>query len=106
MINKLGIVFYAHRMYIVAILMLGLGLTGCTAPYGVTRVSPQDSYNLSVENALGTNKISVTTKDVLPIKALISKGWNRSSSSAPNIPARTTLLSLRKFAGFCYNMSA
>lgn len=65
MIKKLNLVFYAHRMYVVTMLMLGLSLAGCAAPYGVTRVSPQDSYNLSVENVLGTGKISVTTKDVL-----------------------------------------
>ncbi len=52
-------------MYLTAILMVGLSLAGCAAPYGVTKVSPQDSYNLSVENVLGADKLSDSTKVVL-----------------------------------------
>ena len=52
-------------MRIIAMLMVGLSLAGCAAPYGVTRVSPQDSYNISVENVLGAGKISDSTKVVL-----------------------------------------
>ena len=52
-------------MYIVAILLLGCTLAGCAAPYGVTRVSPQDSYNHSMVNALGSKELSDSTKVVL-----------------------------------------
>ena len=57
--------FSTHRLYTAILLLLGLGMAGCTAPYGLTRVSPQDSYNLSVENVLGADKISDSTKSVL-----------------------------------------
>ena len=48
-----------------ATLLLSLILSGCTAPIGVTLLSPQDSYQHSVENVLGTGKLSDSTKAVL-----------------------------------------
>ncbi len=40
-------------------------LSGCAAPIGVTKLSPQDSYLQSVENVLGTGKLSGSTQTVL-----------------------------------------
>jgi hypothetical protein len=48
-----------------ATLLLSLILSGCAAPIGVTLLSPQDSYQHSVENVLGTGKVSDSTKAVL-----------------------------------------
>jgi pimeloyl-ACP methyl ester carboxylesterase len=46
-------------------LLLGVVLAGCAAPVGVDYVSPRESYNLIVENALGAGKLSTHTKTVL-----------------------------------------
>ena len=46
-------------------LLLILVLSGCAGPIGVSRVSPQNSYTLSTDNALGAEKISDNTKAVL-----------------------------------------
>lgn len=50
---------------VVAILLAIMVLSGCAGPIGVTRVSPQDSYNISTDNALGAGKMSESTKAVL-----------------------------------------
>jgi len=46
-------------------LLLGTLLGGCAAPIGVSTVSPQESYTLRTENALGAGKVSTRTKSVL-----------------------------------------
>lgn len=51
--------------HLVFCLLLGVLLSGCAAPVGVNLVSPQDSYNLRTENALGAGKMSTRTKTVL-----------------------------------------
>ena len=65
MIHKANRYSLAQCVYIIAILLFGLGLAGCAAPYGVTRVSPQDSYNHSIVNALGSKELSDSSKVVL-----------------------------------------
>ena len=50
---------------VIAILLAIMVLSGCAGPIGVTRVSPQDSYNISTDNALGAGKMSESTKAVL-----------------------------------------
>jgi hypothetical protein len=40
-------------------------LSGCAGPIGVTRVSPQESYNLNTENSLGDGIISDSSKAIL-----------------------------------------
>jgi len=50
---------------VLAILLAIMVLSGCAGPIGVTRVSPQDSYNISTDNALGAGKPSESTKAVL-----------------------------------------
>ncbi|HBG21246.1 MAG TPA: hypothetical protein DDY32_18760 [Desulfobulbaceae bacterium] len=48
-----------------AIVLVIITLSACAGPIGVTRVSPQDSYNISTDNALGAAKMSESTKAVL-----------------------------------------
>ena len=50
---------------ILSALLLGVILSGCATPIGVTLLSPQDSYRHSVENVLATGKLSDSTKAVL-----------------------------------------
>jgi len=40
-------------------------LSGCASPMGVTRVTPQESYNLKTENSLGDGIISDSSKTIL-----------------------------------------
>lgn len=47
------------------ILLVPLMLSGCANPIGVTRVSPQESYNQSTASALGTDRLSESSKAVL-----------------------------------------
>jgi pimeloyl-ACP methyl ester carboxylesterase len=47
------------------LLLLSLVLSGCSVPIGVTTVSPQDSYNLRHDNAMGKGRASDDIKTVL-----------------------------------------
>lgn len=51
--------------YMIVCLLLGTLLGGCAAPIGVSTVSPQESYTLRTENAVGAGKVSTRTKSVL-----------------------------------------
>jgi pimeloyl-ACP methyl ester carboxylesterase len=51
--------------FFLGLLLLTFVLSGCAVPIGVTKVSPQDSYNIRNDNALGAGKTSDTIKAVL-----------------------------------------
>jgi pimeloyl-ACP methyl ester carboxylesterase len=51
--------------HILTFLLVASVLSGCAGPIGVARLSPQDSYRYSTDNALGAGKMSDSTKTVL-----------------------------------------
>ena len=65
MLSYMGKFTAPERIRAIALILVLVVLSGCAGPIGVTRLSPQDSYRLSTENALGEGQMSDSTKTVL-----------------------------------------